>query len=184
MLTPNDLALSDPDLELAIRRATHGLEADSDAPQPFRDAALLLELDGQVRNGGFAQYFFNASCLNAFDAWFLCSDVDPSADAILSLALRRVGVEFGLPLDLHALVASGGGEALGPSFGGLLDVYRNAHRAPGALLEQFVAFRDRLASAKGDLPGFDELNMRFFRETQIPATLVKHVRANARAYVS
>ena len=149
----------------------------------MRALAVLFELDGQVRNGGFAQYFFNASCPQAFDAWFAAEDLAPTAHLLLGAALKRLGSEFGVNLDLDGIIQSGGGGALGPAYDGLLGIYKQQRSAPGDLLVRFANFRDRVALPRAGLDGFDTLNMRFFEETAIPTWLAECVKESPDEYL-
>lgn len=182
MLRPADLKRSDGELASLIREKVAGLEADNRAPQEPRDLALLFELDHQVRNGGFAQYFFNASCLNSFDAWFAANATDAVSETLLGLAFLRLGHELGIDLDIARIVEEGG-KALGEAYSRLLTEYKKAHDASPKLLEAFAAFRDRLAKDRDGLIGFDVLNQRFFGEVDIDRAIVEYVRDESSAFV-
>lgn len=174
LLSKSEMAkLSLDDASLLHERSEPFL-ADRSAPEHVRDVAMLFELDHQVRNGGFAQYFFNASCPNAFDAWFASEAIAPEAHELLGLALIRVGVEFGVDLDLRRIIQHDS-KKLGPAYGSLLQIYKDAHTDPSRLLEDFASFRDRLAEPKKGHAGLFDLQMKFFAETNVPRSIVEHV---------
>ena len=175
-LPPNDLA------QLLAGRLAQVSNDDKSVPRNVRDLAVLFALDSQVRNGGFAQYFFNQSCPQAFDAWFAAEAIAPPAHVLLGAALVRLGAEFAVNLDLANVIRTGGGKALGPAYAALLGIYEQQHEASGELFVRFASFRDRLAGARATAEGFDTLNMRFFRETSIPLAIAELVKASPKEF--
>jgi hypothetical protein len=122
LLSKSEMAKLSFDDASLLRERSEPFLADRSAPEHLRDVAMLFELDHQVRNGGFAQYLFNASCPNAFDAWFASEAVAPEAHELLGLALIRVGVEFDVDLDLRRIIQRDS-KKLGPAYGSLLQIY-------------------------------------------------------------
>jgi hypothetical protein len=173
MLTRRDLERPTAELTELLRERSADLLDDPDAPEPWRDLAFLFELDHQVRNGGFSQYLFNSSCVNAFDAWFATDEVDGTANEILNLALIRVGAEYAFDCDVRAMVERRAEVA--PAYEKLLGVHARAHRAKGSLIEQYQAFQIRLAGPAGSVLGFTALEARFFTETDLPAVITAYV---------
>jgi len=184
MLSRADLKLPDDKLAALLRKRTAGMERDKEADDAHRDVAFMFELDHQVRSGGFAQYFFNASGPNAFDAWFASDVIDGSANELLSYALQRLGVEFGVDLELHRLLDEGGTDALGKAYAQLIEVYQGAHKASGDLKKAFAAFSDRLDGDKQGLPGFGKINRKYLKEVDIDASVAEHVRAEPEPFLS
>jgi hypothetical protein len=183
MLSPAELKLPDNKLGALLRKRTAGMESNKEADESHRDVAFMFELDHQVRNGGFAQYFFNASCPNAFDAWFASDLIDGTVNELLSHALQRLGVEFGVDLELHRLIGEGG-DALGKAYTQLIEIYQGAHQMSGDLKEAFVAFTDRLDDDKRGLPGLGKINRRYFEEVHIDVAVAEHVRAAPEAFLT
>lgn len=184
MLSRAELKLPDDKLSALLRKRTAGMESNKEADESHRDVAFMFELDHQVRNGGFAQYFFNASCPNAFDAWFASDLIDGAANELLSHALQRLGVEFGVDLELHRLLGEGGGDALGKAYTQLIEIYQGAHQAAADLKEAFVAFADRLDDDKQGLPGLGKINRQYFQEVNIDAAVAEHVRAEPEPFLT
>ena len=184
MLSRAELNLPDDKLSQLLRERTAGLERDKDADESHRDVAFLFELDQQVRNGGFAQYFFNASCPNAFDAWFATDTIDGVANELLGHALKRLGLEFGVDLDLDRLIGDGGGDALGKAYSRLVEVYQSAHRASDDLRQAFIAFASRLDDDKQGVAGFAKLNRTYVEEVDIDAAIAEHVRAEPEPFLT
>src|SRR3954467_9350868 len=149
MLSRAELKLPNDKLGELLRKRTSGLESDKEADESHRDLAFMFELDHHVRNGGFARYFFSASCTNAFDAWFASDLIDGTINELLSHALVRLGVEFGVDLELHRLFDEGGGDALGKAYAQLMVIYHGAHQAAPDLKQAFDAFTARLGPDKG-----------------------------------
>jgi hypothetical protein len=164
--------------------------SERDLALPTADLACLLverlgvQLDMEVRNGGFAQYFFNRTCPQAFDAWFAAESIVPVAHDLLGVALNRLGGEFSVNLDLANIIQFGGGKALGPAYGALLGIYKQQRNTGGALIDQFASFRDRLAAPRGAVEGFDSLNMRFFRETTVVTSMAEYLKESADDYLA
>ena len=185
MLSRADLKLPDDKLGALLRKRTQGMESNKEADEAHRDVAFMFELDTQVRSGGFAQYFFGASCTNAFDAWFASDVIDATANELLSHALERVGVEFDVDLELHRLIEEGGGDALGKAYAQLIAIYQAAHGSGDVDLKQaFVAFANRLDDDKQGLPGFGKLNRRYFAEVDLDAAVAEHVRAEPEPFLT
>ena len=184
MLSRAELKLPDDKLGALLRKRTSGLERDKEADESHRDVAFLFELDQQVRKGGFAQYFFNASCPNAFDAWFASDVIDNVANELLSHALNRLGAEFGVDLELHRLFDEGGGDALGKAYAHLIEIYQGAHEAAPDLKEAYVAFAARLEGDKQGLPGFAKINRQYLKEVDTDAAVCEHVRAEPEPFLS
>jgi hypothetical protein len=184
MLSRAELKLPDDKLGELLRKRTAGMESNKEADESHRDVAFMFELDTQVRNGGFAQYFFNSSCPNAFDAWFASDLIDGMINELLSHALERLGVEFGVDLELHRLIGEGGGDALGKAYTQLIEIYQGAHQAAGDLKEAFVAFADRLDDDKQGVPGFGKINRQYFEEVDVNAAVAEHVRAEPEPFLS
>lgn len=184
MLSRAELKLPDDKLAALLRKRTAGMESNKEADEAHRDVAFMFELDNQVRNGGFAQYFFNSSCPNAFDAWFASDLIDGIANELLSHALQRLGVEFGVDLELHRLINEGGGDALGKAYTQLIEIYQGAHQTSADLKEAFVDFADRLEGDKQGLPGFSKINKQYFAEVDINAAVAEHVRAEPEPFLT
>jgi hypothetical protein len=184
MLSRAELKLPDPKLSELLRKRAAGMESDKEADESHRDLAFVFELDHQVRAGGFAQYFFNTSCPNAFDAWFASDLIDDTTNQLLSHALHRLGVEFGVDLELHRLFDEGGGDALGKAYAQLMEIYQTAHQLSGDLKEAFVAFTERLDSDKQGVPGFGKINRQYLKEVDVDAAVAEHVRADPEPFLS
>jgi hypothetical protein len=184
MLSRAELKLPDDKLGALLRKRTAGLERDKEADESHRDLAFVFELDQQVRKGGFAQYFFNASCPNAFDAWFASDVIDGVMNEMLSHALHRLGVEFGIDLELHRLFDEGGGDALGKAYAQLIEIYQGAHQAEADLKEAFVAFSARLDGDKQGVPGFAKINKQYLKEVDTDAAVAEHVRAEPEPFLT
>lgn len=176
-LTADDLKR--PDLELAERLR----ELAPNAPDDWSALGSLFELDDEVRNGGFAQYFFNPSCVGVLDAWLFAREAAPLAAELLALAVLRLGATAGQTIDLEARLAAVGPGGLFPALEALMAIHRQAHEAAGDVRAAFARFRDASAQAAGPLRGFDALNERFWLEVDIDAAAVAHVRANAAEFV-
>lgn len=174
--------MSDGDLGQLIRQRVAGFEAQRAEPEELRDLAVLFELDHQVRNGGFAQYLFNASCLNSFDAWFAAGEIDPVAQSLLGLAFIRIGSEYDVDLDVGRLVGHGGA-ALGEAYRRLLSIHSRVHGTSTDLFAAFAVFRDSLADGRDGIDGLDALNARFFDEVDIERAIVEHVRDEPSPFV-
>jgi len=184
MLSRAELKLADDKLGELLRKRTAGMESDKEADESHRDLAFMFELDTQVRNGGFAQYFFNSSCTNAFDAWFASDVIDGMTNELLSHALHRLGVEFGVDLELHRLIGEGGGDALGKAYAQLIEIYQGAHQTSADLKEAFIAFTDRLDDDKQSVPGFGKINRQYFAEVDTDAAVAEHVRAEPEPFLT
>jgi hypothetical protein len=184
MLSRAELKLTDDKLGALLRKRTAGMERDKEANEAHRDVAFMFELDDQVRTGGFAQYFFASSCLNAFDAWFASDVIDEMINELLSHALQRLGAEFGVDLELHRLLGEGGGDAMGKAYSQLIEIYQAAHKGPGDLAEAFVAFAERLDDDKQGLPGFTKINQRYIDEVDVEAAAADHVRAEPEPFLT
>jgi hypothetical protein len=184
MLSRAELKLPDAKLGELLRKRTAGMASDKEADESHRDVAFMFELDQQVRDGGFAQYFFASSCPNAFDAWFASDLIDGMANELLSHALQRLGVEFGVDLELHRLIGEGGGDALGKAYSQLIDIYQSAHHASADLKEAFVSFAERLEDDKQGLPGFSKLNRQYMAEVDAEAAVAEHVRAEPEPFLT
>jgi hypothetical protein len=184
MLSRAELKLPDAKLSQLLRERTAGMESDKEADDAQRDVAFMFELDRQVRNGGFAQYFFNSSCPNAFDAWFASDVIDGVINELLGHALQRLGLEFGAELDLDQLLGKVGGDALGKAYGQLVQIYQDAHRSSPDLKEAFIAFATRLDDDKQGIPGFGTLTRRYFAEVDLDTSVADHVRAEPEAFLS
>src|SRR3954466_5586582 len=144
MLSRAELKLPNDKLGELLRKRTSGLESDKEADESHRDLAFMFELDYHVRNGGFARYFFSASCTNAFDAWFASDLIDGTINELLSHALVRLGVEFGVDLELHRLFDEGGGDALGKAYTQLMEIFQVTRQTSPDLKAAFLAFAERL----------------------------------------
>ncbi len=184
MLSRAELKLPDNKLGELLRKRTAGMESDKDADESHRDVAFMFELDHQVRNGGFAQYFFASSCLNAFDTWFAADLIDEMTNELLSHALHRLGTEFGVDLELHRLIADGGGDALGKAYAQLVEIYHGAHQASDDLKAAFVAFAERLNEDKAGAPGFGKINRQYFEEVDIDAAVAEHIRTEPEPFLT
>jgi hypothetical protein len=183
MLSRAELKLPDDKLCELLRKRTAGMESNKEADDAHRDVAFMFELDQQVRNGGFAQYFFNSSCTNAFDAWFASDLIDGTTNELLSHALQRLGIEFGIDLELHRLIGEGG-EALGKAYTQLIEIYQGAHQAAEDLKAAFVAFVDRLDDDKQGLPGFGKINRQYFEEVNLDAAVAEYVRSEPEPFLT
>lgn len=184
MLSRAELKLPDDKLGALLRKRTAGLESDREADESHRDLAFLFELDTQVRGGGFARYFFNASGSNAFDAWFASDVIDAATNELLSSALHRLGAEFGVDLELHRLIGEGGGDALGKAYAQLIEVYQRAHQGAPDLKDAYVAFAQRLAGDKDELPGLGKIDRQYVDEVDIDAAVAEHVRAEPEPFLN
>lgn len=184
MLSRAELKLPDNKLSELLRKRTAGMERDKDADDSHRDVAFMFELDAQVRNGGFAQYFFNTSGPNAFDAWFASDVIDGTANELLSHALHRLGLEFGVDLELHRLLDEGGSDALGKAYAQLMVIYQEAHRMAADLKQAFVAFAERLDGDKQGVTGLGKINRQFVDQVDIDAAVAEHVRAEPAAFIT
>ncbi len=184
MLSRAELKLPDDKLGALLRKRTAGMAQDKGADEAHRDVAFVFELDDQVRKGGFAQYFFASSCPNAFDAWFATDVIDEMTNELLSHALKRLGAEFGVDLELHRLIGEGGGDAMGKAYAHLIQIYQAAHKGPGDLAEAFVAFAERLDDDKPGLPGFAKINQRYVDDVDIDAAVAEHVRADPEPFLT
>lgn len=183
MLRPAELKLPDDELVAVLRKRTSKIASNQDAEEAHRELAFMFELDTQVRKGGFAQYFFNTSGPNAVDAWFAADVIDEATSELLSQAIARLGLEFGVDLDLHRLLAEGGGDAVVKAEAQLLLIFEEAHKASSDLKEAFVAFAKRLDGDKQGLPGFGKLNRLYVEEVDIDTAVVEHVRAEPEPFL-
>ena len=184
MLSRAELKLPDDKLSELLRKRTAGMAANKEADDAHRDVAFMFELDLQVREGGFAQYFFASSCLNAFDAWFASDVVDGSINELLSHALVRLGTEFGVDLELHKLFEEGGGDALGKAYAQLMVIYHEAHQAAPDLITAFAAFAARLEPDKAGVPGLAKINKQYKADVDVDAAAVKHVRGDPAPFLT
>lgn len=184
MLSRADLKLADDKLGALLRKRTAGMENNKEADESHRDVAFIFELDHQVRTGGFAQYFFATSCMNAFDAWFASDVIDGVTNELLSHALHRLGVEFGVDLELHRLIDEGGGDALGKAYTQLVEIFQTAHQVSADLQEAFTAFSDRLDGDKQGVPGFGRINRQYLKEVDTDAAIAEHVRAEPEPFLT
>jgi hypothetical protein len=184
MLSRADLKLPDAKLSALLRERTTGVIANKDADDAHRDVAFMFELDRQVQDGGFAQYFFAASCPNAFDAWFAADVIDEAVNELLSHALVRLGVEFGIDLELHRLLGEGGGDAMGKAYTQLLAIQQGAHNAKPSLQQSFDTFVALLGPDKKGSPGFTKIDKQYKAEVDIDAAVVAYVRAEPEAFLS
>jgi hypothetical protein len=186
MLSRAELKLPDDKLGELLRKRTAGMESDKEADESHRDLAFMFELDDRVRNGGFARYFFDTSCTNAFDAWFASDLIDGMINELLSHALHRLGVEFGVDLELHRLIDEGGGDALGKAYTQLIEIYQGAHQIPGDvdLKQAFVAFAERLEGDKQGVPGFGKINRQYLKEVDLDAAVGEHVHAEPEPFLA
>lgn len=181
MLTRRDLDRPAAELLALLReRASPHMQVPS-APRPWRELACMFELEDEVRNGGFSQYFFNHSCANAFDAWAATRALADPAHALLDRALLRIGAEYGVDLDLARL--SERRDDLARAHAGLLDNHARTRRAHGGLINQYVAFAQRLATDLGPVAGFDALERRYFEQSNLPAAIAAHVARHPDAYL-
>lgn len=183
MLSRAELKLPDDKLSELLRKRTAGMASNKEADDSHRDIAFMYELDEQVQEGGFAQYFFASSCPNAFDAWFAADLVDGTINELLSHALIRLGVEFDVDLDLHRL-HEGGGEVLGKAYGQLMVIYHMAHQAAPDLKQAFDAFTARLDPDKEGAPGFAKINKRYKADVDVDAAVLEHVRGEPDAFLT
>jgi hypothetical protein len=182
MLTRADLALA-PEAWLATLEGRLATCPELRAlPPTVRDVGLALELGRTVGEGGFVLYFLGDTCLHAFDAWFALDVIDPAARVILDGALARVGLAFGVDLDLAAMVAAGGA-ALASAFGGLLDAIATIRRRPGHVAEQVAALRGRLAADRGPILGLDTLDRRLWAH-DLRGAITRFAVANAEALIA
>jgi hypothetical protein len=184
MLSRAELKLPDDKLGELLRKRTAGMASDKEADESHRDLAFIFELDTQVTTGGFAQYFFASSCTNAFDAWFASDVIDGMTNELLSHALRRLGIEYGVDLDLHRLISEGGGDALGKAYAQLIEIYQGAHQTSADLKDAFIAFVGRLEGDKQGAPGFDKINRQYLAEVDADAAVAEHVRAEPEPFLS
>ena len=184
MLSRAELKLPDAKLGDVLRKRTAGMERDKNADESHRDVAFMFELDRQVRDGGFAQYFFASSCTNAFDAWFASDLIDGTANELLSHALQRLGIEFGVDLELHRLIGEGGGDALGKAYAQLIEIYQGAHQATADLKQAFMTFTERLEDNKQGMPGFGRINRQFVEDVDIDAAIAEHVRGEPEPFLT
>jgi len=184
MLSRAELKLPDDKLSELLRKRTAGMAANKDADDAHRDVAFMFELDHQVQDGGFAQYFFATSCPNAFDAWFAADVIDETINELLSHALVRLGIEFGVDLELHKLLGDGGGDAMGKAYTQLLAIYQGAHTAAPDLKQAFEAFSSRLAADKRGSPGFAKIDRQYKAEVDVDAAVAEHVRGEPEAFLT
>jgi hypothetical protein len=184
MLSRAELKLPDDKLSELLRKRTAGLAANKEADDAHRDIAFMFELDQQVQEGGFAQYFFASSCPNAFDAWFASDLVDGTINELLSHALVRLGTEFGVDLELHKLFEEGGGDALGKAYAQLMVIYHGAHQAAPDLKQAFDAFTARLDPDKGGVPGLAKINKQYKADVDVDAAAVEHVRGEPEPFLT
>jgi hypothetical protein len=181
MLTRAELA-SPPAIWLpALEARLRGCPELRALPDAARDVGLALELGRVVAEGGVLLYFLGDTCLHAFDAWFALDAIDPPARAILDGALRRVGVAFGLDLDLPAMVAAGGG-ALPAAFGGLVDAIGVIRRRPGPIADQVATLRGRLGGDRGEVAGFETLDRRCWAH-DLRGAIVTYINAHPAAFL-
>jgi hypothetical protein len=184
MLSRAELKLPDDKLSELLRKRAAGIASNKEADDSHRDIAFMYELDQQVQEGGFAQYFFASSCPNAFDAWFAADLVDGTINELLSHALIRLGVEFGVDLELHRLFEEGGGDALGKAYGQLMVIYHAAHQVAPDLKEAYEAFAARLDPDKDGKPGLAKINKQYKADVDVDAAVVEHVRGEPEAFLT
>lgn len=184
MLSRADLKLPDDKLGALLRKRVAGMERNKEADEAHRDLAFMFELDQQVRIAGFAQYFFATSCTNAFDAWFASDLIDGTVNELLSHALKRLGVEFGVDLELHKLFNEGGGDAMGKAYAQLIEVFQTAHQTSADLKEGFATFSGRLEADKPGAPGFAKINREYLKEVDVDAAVAEFVRAEPEPFLS
>jgi hypothetical protein len=184
MLRSSELTLPDDELAAVLKKRSAKLVTDKDADEAHREVAFLFELDQQVRSGGFSQYFFNTSGANAFDAWFATDVIDGTANELLSHALQRLGVEFGVDLELHRLIEEGGGDAIGRAYAQLLVIYQEARKVSDDLKQSYVAFAERLRPDRQGIPGFASIDKRFLAEVDVKTAVCEHVRADPEPFLS
>ena len=146
-------------------------------PELVRNVTYVLALDDEVREGGFAQYFFNPACAYVFDTWDVLGELDPPSADLLAAALSRVGAAHVIDLDIERMSAQDP-TALEAAYGRLIDVISKAREEPGTLVEQFVKFRERYAPDLGELEGFTALYPKWCEQKGLHEAVANIVLAN------
>jgi hypothetical protein len=182
-LTSIDWLLDDDTLSERLRDIAIDARDLASAPEGWSSLASLFELDDEVRNGGFAQYFFNPSCVGALDAWLLARTVSPLAARLLADAARRLGESAGRPIDFEARLAAAGPGGLMPELEALVRIQQASQAASSNVKEAFARLRDACAKPRNGLQGFQALEARFFEEVDIDAAAVAYVRGNPSKFV-
>lgn len=180
-ITRSDLLLSDDDL-VAKLRTIDRLEAEASGMSILVDIVHLLELDHQVKNGGFAQYFFNASSQFAFDAWFASQSVGDELYDLMTRAIARVTFELGDEIDLHAIFQSQGGAGINGAYARYVDAMVRGRGSSLDTLRAFAAFRDRVNRRAADWQGLDELTTEYLTAFDMTAAVTKLARENAASF--
>jgi hypothetical protein len=163
-----------PKLQAAVRkrRDLHTL------PEVVRDVGLVLELDAEVHSGGFALYLFNPPCRHVYDAWYVLDELDTTCVGLLSAALRRVGVSYGIEVDPKQLAASNDDDALRCGYGRLIDVVTRARGESGTLQERFARFRDRLEADADGVEGLGSVSRKWCDHDRWKETIVRRILAH------
>jgi len=146
-------------------------------PELVRDVGLVLVLDAEVRGGGFALFFFNPSCRHVFETWFALEALDPTCVELMTDALARVGLSYGIDLDVRAL-AEMEGDVLRPAYGRLIDIVTCARNESGTLLEKFARFQNRLAADQDGLEGLASLDARWCAYEDWKEPVIERILAN------
>jgi hypothetical protein len=147
-------------------------------PDLVRDVGFVLQLDGEIRTGGFAQYFFNPACRDVYDAWFVLVEYDRICADLVSEALRRIGVSYQIDLDPTRLPDDDDGEALRIARGRLIDAVTQARAQSGTLIERFTRFRDRLAEDVDGADGLEHLTRCWLNYDEWKEAIVSRVLGN------
>lgn len=182
MFSREELALPVEELAVVVVERLRGVDpADRRMPEKVRDLALVLELERQVFNGGFAQFFFNSSGGRAVDTWIASRKIDRTAHALLGAAFVRLGTEFGFDLALANLRRLRGDEGLAAAEGYVLGIQRRQRELPDGIVEIFISFAKRLEEPHGAIEGFKTLNESFWEETELYTAMAEHVKATHQA---
>jgi hypothetical protein len=182
-LSKKDLSLDDEELAERLRLVALLARDLEGTPEGWSGLASLFELEDEVRNGGFAQYFFNPSCVGALDAWLLAREVAPLAATALADAARRLGESAGQPIDFEARLAAAGVGGLMPELEILVRIQREAHAASKDVMTAFTRFRKACAKTRKGLLGFEALEERFFEQVDLDAAAVAYVRKNPSRFI-
>jgi hypothetical protein len=137
-----------------------------DAPPVERNVLLVLELDQQVKNGGFDQYFFNCG-ENALEALLvLRSLAEPTAglyERVLSIAAAQMPAD----IDLKRLRT---GTELAIQNERWLAALDRSRSFGASLLDRFVTFRERIRTNE-----MFSLALKWCSASQVRPTVAKYL---------
>ncbi len=176
MLPRAVLALTDEELAERVREAAlASLEADEPS-EAFENVGVIVELDNQVLNGGFSQYFFNPSFAGVLNAWMFSKDNFKPLAALIEATLQRLEAQFGGDLDIAKRFDVGGAGGLGPILMELMRINRAATEAEEDPYDAFMAFHRQVVDDKAGVAGFGPLDDRYLDDFNVDKWLVKWVR--------